>query len=157
MAALVSVANNNNNNNNHNSPLRSLSSSKNSKSAETTSTASAAAAAAAVEASSTPSALPSFFQFKDEDFCSADEVKVYRDEGEDEGKDEDEDDQKDSISKRGMVIEELLEEKALLIQETELGIKQETILRLEAAAGQLSAIRKSIIQMNFRWPYESQK
>ena len=70
-----------------------------------------------------PPPLHSLLPFRDEDLWSADELKIFSDEGEfPDGKDGD----GSESGLDGSAAEELREEKSSLIAETELGIKQES-------------------------------
>lgn len=59
---------------------------------------------------------------KDDDFCSGDEIKIYKDEGDDDDKE---------FSANEELQAALLEEKSSLILETEMAIKQECMARID--------------------------
>jgi hypothetical protein len=61
--------------------------------------------------------------FQDDDFCSSDEVKIF--------KDEDEGDEEKELASNEELQAALLEDKSSLILETEMAIKQECMARLE--------------------------
>ena len=60
---------------------------------------------------------------QDDDFCSSDEVKIF--------KDEDEGDEEKELASNEELQAALLEDKSSLILETEMAIKQECLARLE--------------------------